>query len=484
MEHLEVAIVGAGAGGLGLAARLRQQGETSFAIFDRADRIGGTWRDNTYPGAASDVPSHLYSFSFAPNPHWSRRFPPQAEMLRYLERLTDDFGLRPTLRLGTVFTNARYDAASGRWRLELDGGREEVEASVLVAACGQLSVPTVPHFEGLDDFRGAHWHSARWNHEVPLGDARVGSIGSGASAIQIVPRLAESTGSLRVFQRTPPWIIPRKDRRYTLPERWAFAHLPAWRRLYRSYIYWRLESFYLGLGPSDAFQRMLENMAAKHLEKHVADPGLRARLTPDYRIGCKRILVDDDYYDALQKPGVELVTESIDRFVPEGIRTTDGRVHELDAVVFATGFDAQALVAPMRVEGPDGRTLDDIWAEGPEAHLGMTVAGLPNLFLVYGPNTNLGHNSILFMFECQFDYVLGCLEAMRARDARSIEVRPEAMTRFNAQLQAELGESVWAAGCSSWYMSKTGRVTNNWSGPATRYWWATRRPRPEQYVFA
>src|SRR3954470_9864794 len=296
MEHVEVPIVGAGAGGLGLAARLRQEGETSFAIFDRADRVGGTWRDNTYPGAASDVPSHLYSFSFAPNPGWTRRFPPQAEMLRYLERLTDEFALRDNLRLRSEVTGARFDPETQRWRLELDG-REAVEASVLVAACGQLSVPLVPHFEGLEDYRGAHLHSARWDHSFAIPGARVGVIGSGASAIQIIPKLAGVAGQLRVFQRTPPWIIPRKDRRYTRAERWAFARFPALRRAYRSYIYFRLESFFLGFGPSDMFERMLTKMAAKNLEDHVGDPALRERLTPRYRIGCKRILVDDDYYD-------------------------------------------------------------------------------------------------------------------------------------------------------------------------------------------
>ena len=485
MDHVKVAIVGAGAGGLGLAARLRQSGETSLALFDRAEGVGGTWRANTYPGAASDVPSHLYSFSFAANPDWSRRFPPQAEMLRYLERLTDDFGLRSHLRLGTDVAGARFDSGSRRWRLELDGG-EHVEASVLVAACGQLSVPHVPEFEGLDEYRGAHWHSARWDHSFAprIPGARVGVIGSGASAIQIVPRLAGVARELHVFQRTAPWIIPRRDRAYTRAERWLFARFPAWRRAYRSYIYLRLESFFLGFGPSDHFARQLTKMATKHLEEHVADPVLRDELTPRYRIGCKRILVDDDYYDALQKPGVELFTESIERFVPEGVRTADGRVHELDAVVFATGFDSQALVAPMRVEGSDGRTLDDIWSDGPEAHLGMTVAGLPNFFLVYGPNTNLGHNSILFMFECQFDYVLECLAEMRRRGARSMEVRPEAMARYNRRLQSDLSESVWAGACTNWYKNASGRVTNNWSGFATAYWWATRRPDARDYAFA
>src|SRR5947209_3755379 len=300
-------------------------------------------------------------------------------MPAYLGNLTDGFALRPYLRLDTGVAGARFDRGAQRWRIDVAGG-ETVEAQVLVAACGQLSQPVIPRFEGLEDFKGPHWHSARWDHSFPLASSRVGVIGSGASAIQIIPQLAEMVGELRVFQRTPPWIIPRKDRAYTRAERWAFARLPLVRRAYRGYIYLRLESFFLGFGPSNAFALMLENMARRHLGEKVADPELRSRLTPGYRIGCKRILVDDDYYVALQKPGVELVTETIERFVAAGVRTVHGRVHELDAVAFATGFDAQALVAPMHVEGPDGRTLDDIWSDGPEAHLGMTVAGLPNFF--------------------------------------------------------------------------------------------------------
>jgi cation diffusion facilitator CzcD-associated flavoprotein CzcO len=483
MEQLRVAIVGAGAGGLGFAARLKQSGETSFAILDRDEGVGGTWRANTYPGAASDVPSHLYSFSFAGNPGWTRRYPPQGEMLGYLERLTDDFGLRSHLRLRTEVANARFDAGEQRWHLELADG-EPIAADVLVAACGQLSVPRVPEFAGLDEFRGARWHSARWDHDFDPAGKRVGVIGSGASAIQILPELAGVADRLHVFQRTPPWIIPRKDRPYSAPERWAFARFPALRRLYRRWIYWRLESFFLAFGPSDSFARSMTKMSYKHLEQQIPNAALRERVTPTYRIGCKRILVSDDYYPALQEPGVEVVTESIERFVPEGIVTRDGRVHELDGVCFATGFDSQALVSPMRVEAPDGRTLDDIWAEGPEAHLGVTVAGMPNLFLMYGPNTNLGHNSILFMVECQIGYVLDCLAEMRRRGARSMQVRPDAMARYNERLQAELRESVWAGGCSNWYKTASGRVTNNWSGPATAYWWKTRRPDLSEYAFA
>jgi cation diffusion facilitator CzcD-associated flavoprotein CzcO len=480
MERVDVAVVGAGVAGLGLGARLRQAGLGSFAILERAQRPGGTWRENTYPGVACDVPSHLYSFSFAANPRWSRRYPSQEEILRYLDRVVDENALAGHLRAGTDVRSARFDPQLRAWRLETSRG--ELEASVLVTACGQLSVPKVPDFAGLEDFRGARFHSARWDHGFDPAGKRVAVIGSGASAIQIVPELARSAARLHVLQRTPPWIIPRRDRGYLRAERALFDRLPALRRAYRSLLYWRMESLFLAFKPGSRFARLLTGMATRHLERQVQDPVLRGALTPDYPIGCKRVLVSDDYYPALGRPGVELVTAAIERFVPEGIRLRDGRVLELDAVVFATGFDAQALVAPMRVEGPDGTTLEQAWAGGPQAHLGMTVAGMPNLFLLYGPNTNLGHNSIIFMLECQFAYVLRCLEELRRSGASTIEVRPEAMARFNARLQQRLSTSVWTAGCSNWYMTGSGRIVNNWWGPSSAYWWATRRPRLRDFA--
>ena len=482
MEQVDVAIVGGGAAGLGLAARLRAAGFGSFAIFERGEGPGGTWRANTYPGAACDVPSHLYSFSFDPNPRWSRRYSPQSEILRYFEGFADRHGLRPHLRTSTEVASAEWDASASDWRLQTTGG-DEVRARFVAGACGQLSVPHVPAFAGLSDFAGATWHSADWDHSVDVRGKRVAVIGSGASAIQIVPAIAGVASQLVVFQRTPTWIIPRRDRAYTRIERELFARSDLWRRMYRSYIFWRLESFFLGFSPGP-MARSLTRMAMKHLEDQVPDPALRLLLTPTYPIGCKRVLVSDDYYPALQHPDVSLVTAGIDRFEPGGVRTSDGVLHELDAVVFATGFHSQSLVAPMRVVGPDGRSLDDVWADGPQAHLGVTVAGMPNLFLLYGPNTNLGHNSILFMMEAQFHHIVSLLEGVRERGASRIEVRPEAFETFNREMQERLADSVWAAGCSSWYKTDGGRVTNNWPGFANEYWRATRRPDFAQYALA
>lgn len=483
MERVDVAIVGAGIAGLGFGDRLRAAGRDSFVILERAGRPGGTWLENTYPGAACDIPSHLYSYSFAANPRWSRKFPGQPEILRYLDGFAAAHGLTEHLRLGREITGARFDAGRGVWRIEAATG-ELFEARALVPACGQLSIPQVPDFAGLEDFRGPTWHSARWDHAVDLRGKRVAVVGSGASAVQVIPEVAKVARELRVFQRTPAWLIPRGDRRYTRMERSAFARWPAFRRLNRWIMYWSRESLLLGFRPGTRFARTVTAVARGHLRRQVRDPALRAKLTPDFPIGCKRILLSDDYYPALQQPGVELATQRIDRFVGEGIRTGDGRVHELDAVIFATGFDSQALVAPMRVEGPDGRTLDDVWSGGPCAHRGITVAGMPNLFLLYGPNTNLGHNSIVFMLECQFTYILQAVEQVLGREARTLEVREDAMDRFNARLQDELRDSVWNAGCHNWYKADSGRIVNNWAGPAIAYWWATRRLDLDEYAVA
>ena len=483
MQGVDVAIVGAGAGGLGLAARLREEDSGPFAILERDEGIGGTWRANTYPGCACDIPSHLYSFSFAPSAQWTRRYPPRDEILRYFERLVDEWGLRPHLRLGTEVTDARFDPHERRWELATTNGHD-LRARLLVTACGQLRIPHVPDFPGLDDFGGAHWHSARWNHDFDPAGKRVAVVGTGASAIQVVPELAGVAERLYVFQRSAPWVVPRHDRAYTRLERKLFAMSPALRKAYRAYIYSYREASFLAFQPGSLMARVYHHLSRRHLEDQVPDPELRAALTPNYPLGCKRVLITDDYYPVLLRPDVELVRDAIEEFIPEGVRTNDGTVRELDAVIFATGFDSQSLVAPMRVEGPDGRTLDDIWSRGPQAHLGMTVAGMPNLFLLYGPNTNLGHNSILFMMERQFDYILECVRELRRRGAASLEVRPEVMEGFNAELQDVLRDSIWSRGCSSWYKNDSGIITNNWPRSTFRYWQATRRPRFAEFSFA
>ena len=483
MEQLDVAIVGAGIGGLGMGARLKDSGRHSFAILEADEGIGGTWRSNTYPGLACDVPSHLYSYSFAPRADWTRRYPPQPEILSYLEGIADRWGLRPHLRLRTEVASGSFDEGESRWRLTLRDG-EELAARVLVAACGQLRIPHVPRMPALEDYEGKWWHSVRWDHSFDPGGKRMAVIGAGATAIQVVPELAKDCERVHVFQRTPPWVIPRHDRPYTGLERRLFAALPAWRRAYRSLLFFRQEAFLLGFRPGTPASRALTRYALWRMESQAEDPALRRALTPDYPIGCKRIVVSDDWYPALTRPNVELVTDPIDGFTAGGIRTSDGVERELDAVVFATGFDTQALVAPMRLEGRDGRTLDEAWADGPYAHLGLSVPDFPNLFLLYGPNTNLGHNSIIFMIEAQIAHVLGCLEELERRGARHIEVRRDAMESFDRRTQERLRSSVFSQGCTSWYKTDTGRVTNNWPGSATEYWRAAHRPQVEDFTLA
>jgi cation diffusion facilitator CzcD-associated flavoprotein CzcO len=481
VDDVDIAIVGAGFGGLGLGARLRDAGRTSFAILEAAGGVGGTWRANTYPGVACDIPSHLYSYSFAPRGGWTRRYPGQPEILDYLERVADEHGLRPHLRLGAEVAAAGFDDDAGHWRLELRDGRA-LAARVLVAACGQLRVPHVPPFDGLDAFAGPWWHSARWDHGFDPRGKRVAVVGSGATAVQVVPELAQVTARLHVFQRTPAWIIPRHDRAYTRVERRLLGHVAPVRRAFRTALFLRQECFWLGFRPGSAAARALTRLARWRLESQVDDPALRAALTPSYPLGCKRVLVSDDFYPALTRPGVELVTAPIEGFEAGGVRTRDGVLRELDAVVFATGFDSQALVAPMRVEGRGGRSLESCWADGAFAHLGLTVPGFPNLFLLYGPNTNLGHNSIVFMMEAQIAHVLGCLDELDRRGARRIEVRPAAMARSDRLTQARLQRSVFSQGCTSWYKTRAGRVTNNWPGTATEYWRTARRPHAGDYA--
>lgn len=483
MREVDVAIVGAGVGGIGLGARLKEAGRRSFAILEADFGVGGTWRANTYPGVACDIPSHLYSYSFAPRADWTRRYPGQPEILSYLEGVADERGLRDHLRLGAGVRSAVFDDEARRWELELDGG-ETLRARVLVPACGQLRIPHLPVFPGLGDFKGRWWHSSRWDHDADLRSKRVAVIGSGATAIQVVPELARTAERLHVFQRTPPWIIPRHDRPYLAAERRLFAAVPALRRAYRSLLYLRQECFFLGFQIDSPMASILTRYARWRLESQVADAALREALTPGYAIGCKRVLVSDDYYPALTAPGVELVTEGIERFEPAGVRTRDGRLRELDAVVFATGFDSQAMVAPLRVQGPDGRTLEEAWKDGPFAHFGLTVPGFPNLFLLYGPNTNLGHNSIIFMMEAQIAHILASLDELERRGADRFEVRPEAMARFDRRMQARLQSSVFGQGCTSWYKTRSGRVTTNWPGTATEYWRAARRPAPADFAFS
>jgi cation diffusion facilitator CzcD-associated flavoprotein CzcO len=467
-----VAILGAGAGGLCAAIQLRLAGIDSVSIYERSDGVGGTWRDNTYPGAACDVPSHLYSFSFASKPDWSRKFAPQPEILSYLESLVDTYDLHDTLRCRTEVTDLCWDEAGGVWILGLvdaDGRRTREEADVVVSALGQLNRPFVPEIPGLEEFNGRVFHSARWDHDHDLRGERVGVIGIGASAIQFVPPVAALARSLVLFQRSANYVAPRGDRPYPSWLRAAFTRWPRLQRAYRDSIYWRLEARFNLMRKDSRLGRMLASQFAKRLRPLVGNKLSEESLIPDYPPGCKRILIADDWYPTLLRSNVEVVTDAVERITPSGVVTADGQERPLDTLIFGTGFTSTDFLAPMRVTGRNGIDLNEVWKDGAAAFLGLSVPGFPNLFMLYGPNTNLGHNSILFMIEQQVGYMVQMLQEEVIRGVRSADVRQAAAERFDDDVQAAAANTVWAEGCHSWYKTDDGRITNNWTGHTTAY---------------
>ncbi|MBV1850297.1 flavin-containing monooxygenase [Catellatospora tritici] len=470
--HTRIALVGAGFGGLGAAIRLRRAGYRDFLVFDRGSDVGGTWRDNTYPGCACDVPSHLYSLSFAPNPDWSRSFSPQPEIWAYLRRVADGHGVRPHLRLEHEVRAAAWDDTRRVWRL--DTSRGSYTAEVLVAAGGPLTEPSVPDLPGLADFRGEVFHSARWRHDLDLTGRRVAVVGTGASAIQFVPRIAPGVAQLTLLQRTPAWVLPRRDRPITGFERAVYRHVPGAQKLARAAVYWARElqgtAF---LRP--ALMRFGQAMARRHLRRSIPDPALRAKLTPAYTMGCKRVLLSNDYYPALNRDNVEVVTEAISRVTPTGVVTADGREHPVDTIIFGTGFHVTDLPMARAIRGADGRTLAEHWDGSMYAYRGATVTGFPNLFLLLGPNTGLGHNSVVFMIEAQLDYLLGALRHLD-RTGAPIEPTARAQRVYNDELDRRMRGTVWTSGgCRSWYLDGTGRNSTLWPGYTWSYWLRTRR---------
>ncbi|WP_018657781.1 flavin-containing monooxygenase [Actinomadura flavalba] len=476
----DVVIIGAGFGGIGMAVTLKRAGIDDVLVLEKASGLGGTWRDNTYPGAACDVPSHLYSFSFAPEHGWSRRFSEQPEILRYLERVAREHGVLPHIRFGTEVRGARYDADAALWHVDTDAG--QVDARVLISACGQLNRPALPAIEGRDTFTGPSFHSARWDHGADLAGKRVAVLGTGASAVQIVPEIARTAAHVDLYQRSAPYVIAKPDRRYPGWTRALLRAVPPVQALSRARDYAQYESRALAFIQYPKLMKVMERRFHRTLAGQVADPGLRAVLTPGYPMGCKRILISNDYYPALTRPDVDVVTAPIERIVPDGVVTRDGIRRPADVLIHATGFAASGFLAPMRITGRDGRELREVWRDGAEAHLGITVHGFPNLFLLYGPYTNLGHNSIIYMLESQFRYVLGALTAMRRHGLEWIEVRADAQRAFGRRMQDRLRTTIFAAGCESWYQTSDGKVVNNWPGFTFAYRRATRRPDPRHFT--
>src|SRR5919198_6506847 len=476
---VRVAIVGSGFSGLGMAIRLRQAGIEDFVVLERADDVGGTWRDNSYPGCACDVPSHLYSFSFAPNPDWTSTFSPQQEIWDYLRDCARRYGVMDHVRFGHEVQDAAWDEDAQRWRIETSRG--SLTAQALVLGTGPLSAPSIPDLPGLESFEGTAFHSATWDHDHDLDGERVAVVGTGASAIQFVPKIQPRVGRLHVFQRTAPWIMPRPDRPLKAWERRLYGALPAAQLLMRAGIYWARESFVLGFR-HPRVMRFGQRLALRHLERQVPDPELRRKLTPTYRMGCKRVLISNDYLPALTKENVEVVTDAIAEVRPRSIVTADGSERAVDTIIFGTGFHVTDMPAAERIRGRDGQTLAEHWDGSPQAHLGAMVAGYPNLFFLVGPNTGLGHNSIVFMIESQCNYVLSALRLMDERGAAELDVRPEAQAAYNARLQEQMSGTVWTSGgCASWYLDAHGRNTTLWPTFTWPFRERTRRLDPAQY---
>ncbi|NUT34056.1 MAG: NAD(P)/FAD-dependent oxidoreductase [Hamadaea sp.] len=475
----DIAIVGAGFGGLGAAIRLQQSGFTDFLVFDEGDDVGGTWRDNTYPGCACDVPSHLYSFSFAPNPDWSDTFSGQQEIWDYLRACADRFGLRPKLRLRHRITGAAWDPAAQRWQITTDRG--DYSARVLISAAGPLSDPATPDIPGIEDFGGVVFHSARWRHDHDLTGRKVAVIGTGASAIQFIPEIQPQVERLTVFQRTPAWIMPRMTRKITRFERFVYRRVPGAQRLARLGLYWVREGMGVGfLHPR--VNRLASRLSLRTLRRQVRDPLLRDKLTPRYAMGCKRVLISNDYWPALTEPNVDVVTAPIARITTDGLVTADGTHHAADTVILGTGFHVTDSPIMRHIRDASGRALSDVWTPSMYAYRGTTVPGFPNLFFLLGPNTGLGHTSVVLMIESQLTLVVKALRHLRRTGVTAIEPTPRAQERWSATIDRKMRGTVWETGCASWYLDATGRNTTIWPGFATGFRLRTRRFQPTDYA--
>ena len=470
---LRVLIIGAGFAGVGLAIQLQKRGIDDFLVLEKAASVGGTWRDNHYPGAACDVPSHLYSYSFEPKTDWSRKFAPQAEIVAYIQHCVDKHQLAGKIRCNTEVASAEFEQASGLWRVIGKGG-EHYLAQALVSACGQLNQPAYPRIPGLESFAGEAFHSARWNHAYDLAGKRVAVIGTGASAIQFVPEIVPKVQHLTLFQRSAAYVISKPDRAY---KRWELALLRRWpwlQQIDRGLKYVQHEVRALAFIHFPVLMKLFQFSFQRHLAAAIFDPERQRQLQPDYPLGCKRILISNNYFPALAQGNVEIVNQAIQSITPHGVVTTDGREHPVDALIYGTGFAATDFLAPMQIKGLDGVELNQAWRDGAEAYKGISVNGFPNLFLLYGPNTNLGHNSILYMLESQFAYVLNCLDALQQQGLRYMDVKPQVQQRFNQHLQQVIRHSIWEQGCTSWYKNAAGKNTNNWPGFTFTYRQQTR----------
>ncbi len=469
VPHIRVAIIGAGFSGLGMAIRLLKSQEDDFLIFERAGEVGGTWRDNTYPGAECDVAALLYSYSFAQRSDWQSTYGKQPELRAYLNDCADKFGVRPHIRFNHELISARWDETVRRWNIETSQG--DYTAQVLVTGSGYLSDPIVPNIPGLADFQGKVFHSSTWDHDYDLSGKRVAVIGTGASALQFVPKIQPEVGRLDLYQRTPAWVAPKNDKRNGKFRQWLFRNVPGYRGFRRGYNQWGREVLAAILARPAIAEKTVQNMFVKHLNKSVPDPELRAKLTPDFTIGCKRMLFSNTYYDAIQQPNVELVTDSITEVRAGSVVSADGGEREIDAIILGTGFQATERPIARRVWNDRGGSLAQAWADGGmAAYRGTTVAGFPNLFMLLGPNTTLGHSSQTVMIEAQVDYIVDALKQMDKRNLASVSVHEDAQVSYNEMVQERLKTTVWNAGqCASWYLDAHGRNPSIWPGLTSQF---------------
>lgn len=478
-ERVDVAIVGAGFGGLGLAIQMKRHGLTDFVVIERSGDVGGTWNSNTYPGAQCDIPSNLYSWSFALKPDWSRAYPLRDEIHGYFRDCVEHFDVGGYIHLNTEMLNAEWTGED--WSVETSDGT--VEARVLVAAPGLLSEPSIPDLPGLEDFQGAYFHTANWDHDRDLTGSNVAVVGTGATAIQVVPRIKDQVRKLTVFQRTPPWVIFTLDRNVSKLAHWLYPRVPGVQQATRTAMWAALEPLALGMSRWPFLLKGHEMASRVMMRRQISDPELRERLVPDYPLGCKRMLLSNDWYRALDAPNVDLISQGVEEVREKSLVASDGSEVPADTIVFATGFTPTNPPIAKRLRGRAGATLAEVWQGSPQSYLATTVAGFPNLFLLYGPNSNLGHNSIVYMLESQMNYVMGALKAMRERGHNALEVRPEVQDAFNEEMQSRLARSVWdAGGCGSWYLDQHGRDSTMWPGFTYEFRQRTRAFDLDSYV--
>jgi cation diffusion facilitator CzcD-associated flavoprotein CzcO len=480
-RQVDVAIVGAGLAGLGVGIELKKQGLTDFVIFEGEAGVGGSWRTNTYPGCACDVPSHLYSYSFEPNPNWPEAFSRQEHIRQYIEHCADKYGMKPFIRFSTRVTNATFDAALGRWKITTSDG-QVTEARVFVPATGALSHPQYPQIPGMESFKGKAVHAARWDPTVELRGKRVAVIGSGASAIQVVPNIAAEVADLKVFQRTPSWVLPKHNRAYSEQDRQEWSKHPWKQKAQRLGLYWMMESALPAIMWYPQLLKVGELLHKRALNKHIQDPVLRRKLTPDYKVGCKRTLVSDDWFPAFARSNVHLVTDGIREITPEGVRTADGTLHGVDVIIYCTGYEIGKPAYPFEIRGMGGLSLADYWGSQSKAYYGMNVAHFPNMLLIMGPNSGPGHTSVLVYQEAQYQYVAKFTQTLLRQKLKYLDVKEDVMLDQFANFQNRMRNSSWLSGCQSWYLNADGTNSTMWPGFSFEYVLKTRKLDLSAYI--